>query len=193
MSKHETKQLLLETGTRAFLEHGFFHTGINEVLETAEVPKGSFYYYFKSKEDFGLQVLDRFEEENQARVQHFLTDETRTPLERLRAYFDFNIAFLAHLDYRQGCLIGNMGQEMSDQSEVFRARLDEIMTNWAAALADCFRQAQACGQLSADKDVKELANFCLNSWQGSILRMKVTKDSSPLYAFRHLFFDVILK
>ena len=60
MDRQETKQNLRQAGSRWILLHGYNHTGLNEILAEAGVPKGSFYYYFTSKEDFGLQVLDQF-------------------------------------------------------------------------------------------------------------------------------------
>ena len=68
MSKETTKTILLEAGRRIFLEKGYTNSGIETILQAAGVPKGSFYYYFASKEDFGLQVLDRFAGEIAANV-----------------------------------------------------------------------------------------------------------------------------
>src|SRR5579863_3982110 len=82
MSKQATKQNLLEAGTTYVIEHGYHHSGLNEILAASNVPKGSFYYYFASKEDFGLQILSHFAEQNFALLQRFLDDESLTPLER---------------------------------------------------------------------------------------------------------------
>jgi len=57
-----TKSRLIEIGAEIIHLKGFNHTGIKEILEAAQVPKGSFYHYFESKEDFGLQVIDYFVE-----------------------------------------------------------------------------------------------------------------------------------
>src|SRR5271165_5761254 len=106
-SKQATKQLLLESGTAYIIAHGYHHSGLNDILAGAHVPKGSFYYYFASKEDFGLQILTFFAENNLSLLQRFLTDESMLPLERLRRYFEYNLDYLASSGFRQGCLIGN--------------------------------------------------------------------------------------
>ena len=49
---------ILAEGARIIHENGYNNTGIQEILIAAGVPKGSFYFYFKSKEDFGLQLVD---------------------------------------------------------------------------------------------------------------------------------------
>lgn len=193
MSKQETKQTLLQVGTQYLLEHGYHHSGLNDVLEAARVPKGSFYYYFDSKEDFGIQLLEFFDHDNQATLTSFVEDESHPPLERLRRYFEYNLDRLEALGCRQGCLIGNFGQELSDQNEVIRQKVDDLMAHWSATIADCLRLAQGQNQLDADLDAQELADFCLNSWQGAVLRMKVVKDTTPLRTFIDFFFNVILR
>ncbi len=71
------------------------------------------------------------------------------------------------LGYRKGCLFGNLGQEMADHSEVFRTRLEEVLSEYRAKIARCFREAQQVGDLRADLDAERLAGFCLNSWEGA--------------------------
>ncbi|MEP7284551.1 MAG: TetR family transcriptional regulator C-terminal domain-containing protein [Chloroflexota bacterium] len=192
MSKQATKQLLLEVGTAYIIEHGYHHSGLNEILTAAQVPKGSFYYYFNSKEELGLQLLTRFAEHNFSLLQRFLDDQSLLPLDRLRCYFEYNVDYLASFGFRRGCLIGNLGQEMADLSEVMRQHIDTIMYQWASCITTGLQQAQQQGQIDSALDTQELGNFCLNSWQGAMLRMKVTKDAQPLHAFIHLFFDVML-
>src|SRR6516164_1511854 len=88
MGKESTKSLLLEMGRKVFLERGFNNAGIEAVLQAAGVPKGSFYYYFESKEDFGLQVLDRFAEDIVANFSRCQSNTSLGPLARFRCYFE---------------------------------------------------------------------------------------------------------
>src|SRR4051812_21632858 len=93
-AKQDTKQALLDIGTKLIFRQGYNHTGLNEVLEAANIPKGSFYYYFSSKEDFGLQALDSFIERNRARLAANLADNTVDPLTRIHHYFDWYSNYL---------------------------------------------------------------------------------------------------
>ena len=127
MKKEATRLRLLETGERIFLEKGYNHTGIQEVLKDAGVPKGSFYYYFKSKEDFGLSVVEASMAAYQIKLDGFLKDETLTPLARLRNYFESGIRTFEENGFRCGCLVGTLSQEMAGQNETFRVRLSEIL------------------------------------------------------------------
>src|SRR5262249_17931269 len=84
MSKETTRDALREAGRRVFLERGYNNSGIDAILSEADVPKGSFYYYFPSKEEFGLQVLNRFAQRHEADLDRIFSDTTLRPLERLR-------------------------------------------------------------------------------------------------------------
>jgi len=193
MSKDTTKAILLETGKQIFLERGYNHTGIETVLQAAGVPKGSFYYYFKSKEDFGLQVLDKFAADIAARFASCLDNPNLRPLERLRCYFEEVCARLEAQECRNGCLVGNLSQEMADQSEAFRQRLEAIFKEWRERYAGCLRAAQEAGELAADLDVHELAEFCLSSWQGAILRAKAGRSIRPIRTFITTLFGTLLR
>lgn len=193
MKKESTQARLIETGQRIFLEKGYNHTGIQEVLKDAGVPKGSFYYYFKNKEDFGLNVIESFAATYNAKLDRVLKDEALSPLNRFRTYFEVGIQNFEASQFRCGCLIGNLSQEMADQNDAFRQRLDEILESWRGRFADCLKQAQEAGELCPRWDVRMLANFCLDSWEGAILRAKVTKSAEPLKTFMTVFFDIVLK
>jgi len=193
MSKEKTKDLLLEAGKKTFLEKGYNNSGIESILQAAGVPKGSFYYYFGSKEDFGLQVLDRFAECIGERQERILGDLSVPAVDRLRNYCEAVFEVLESDHCRKGCLVGNLSQEMADQSEVFRARLEEIFENWVDRYAACLSEAQQAGELGPDLDVHELAEFWLNSWQGAILRAKTMRSGAPLRTFLAVMFGTILQ
>lgn len=193
MAKVETKRALIEAGTNIIIEYGFNYTGLNEVLAAAGVPKGSFYHYFDSKENFGLEVVNNFDHNLKASLKYYLEDSRFGPLTRLKRYFQANIDTLVELQCRQGCLVGNLGQELSDHNEIFRHRVKQIMDEWTSSLAACIREAQQTGELSQQQTAQALAEFCLNSWQGAILSMKITKNPAPLHNFMTLMFEVILK
>jgi len=187
-----TRKVLIEVGTRLMLAKGYNHCGLEEVLKEAKVHKGSFYHFFKNKEDFGLQVIDDYASERLGALDRELADMSRRPLERLRRYFELAVERQRSLEFRRGCLFGNLGQEMAGQSEVFRSRLEEILSLYRLKIAGCFREAQAVGELWSEYQVDRLAGFCLNSWEGAILRMKVAKSAEPLEEFLFVMFEGVL-
>jgi TetR/AcrR family transcriptional regulator, transcriptional repressor for nem operon len=193
MGKETTRDTLLEVGRQIFVERGFNNTGIDAILTAAGVPKGSFYYYFPSKEAFALEVLNRFAAGHEADLDRILKDRSVPPLERMRCLMEATAKRLEPQQCRNGCLVGNFCQELADQNEAFRERLDEILRGWGGCYAACLKEAQAAGDLSADLDPNELADFLLNSWQGAVLRAKTSRSTAPLQTFLNLIFGFVLK
>jgi TetR/AcrR family transcriptional repressor of nem operon len=193
MSREKTREALLEAGKKIFLERGYNNSGIELILQTAGVPKGSFYYYFENKEDFGLKVLERFAECIGARLDETLADPSVPPLARLRNCCESKLERLGTEEGRCGCLVGKLSQEMADQSEVFRAQLEEIFESWVDRYAECLKEAQEAGELSPELDIRELAEFWLNSWQGALLRSKSMRSVAPIQTFLAVMFGQILQ
>src|SRR5712691_9328615 len=192
-AKATTKATLVAAGTQLILEQGYHQTGIQDVLQAAGVPKGSFYYYFPSKEAFGLEVIAYFAAAYVARLEQCLGETTLSPLTRLRRHLDETLARFERRGCRGGCLIGNLSQELADQSAALGAQLDAVLTSWRERYAQLFRDAQAVGELRADLDPQQLAEFYLNSFEGAVLRAKVSKSPAPLRLFMTLMFDGVLQ
>lgn len=192
MTRSETKQLLIQVGTEVIGQHGFNTTGLNTILKTANVPKGSFYYYFASKEDYGLAIIDESAIAYAETIRHFLTDETLSPLQRIRHYLESGLATIRDDKCKRGCLIGSLGQELSSQNETFRLRLDSTFEGWKQQFSTCLQAAIANQELAADTDTEQLAEFLLSGWQGAILRAKMQSSITPLQVFIDILFERIL-
>ena len=192
-AKATTKAALVDAGTQLILEQGYHHTGIQDVLQAAGVPKGSFYYYFPSKEAFGREVIAQFAAAYVERLEQYLGDTTQSPLTRLRCHLEATLARFERRGCRGGCLIGNLSQELADQSALFGAQLEAVLSDWRERYARLFREAQAVGELRADLDPQQVAEFYLNSFEGAVLRAKVSKSPAPLRLFMTLMFDGVLQ
>ena len=193
LTKKDTKLALIRAGRQFIVEKGYNHTGIKEVLKVVGVPKGSFYHFFDSKEEFGLAIIDYDSQMHDLVVEKYLKDTELSPLNRLKQYFTFKLEEFESLQYREGCLFGNLSQEMSDQSEQFRERLEVATQHWREQFADCIEAAQSVGEISKEQSAQDLAEFCLNSWEGALLQMKVTKSDAPLKNYIQFMFGAILK
>lgn len=187
-----TRDLLLRAGLEVLTEKGFSATGIEEILGRVGVPKGSFYHYFESKEAFGLQLIDLYAEFFAKKLDRHFCNKTQSPLSRLHAFIDDAKDGMARYEYRRGCLIGNLGQEMGSLPESFRARLKDTFEDWQSRLSVCLIEAQQEGQLSPDVDVRQLAAFFWIGWEGAVLRAKLEKTVAPLDVFTRFFFAGLL-
>ena len=91
-------------------------------------------------------------------------------------------------DFRRGCLIGNLGQEMGSLPESFRLHLQETFFDWQKRLAACLLEAQNIGELSGQAMPDQLAEFFWIGWEGAVLRAKLEQSAAPLTLFATFFF-----
>lgn len=192
-TRKDTRLALLEAGINAMFEKGYTNTGISEVLKSVGVPKGSFYHYFDSKEEFALEIINEFDQEYRAGVLSVLSDKTLAPTARLKRYCKLNKEKFFEADCKRGCIIGNLSQEMSGQSERLRDRLREVMNGWRLSFAECIREGQESGEFSKSFDAEDMAEFFICGWQGAVMRAKTTQDLRPLDNFIELMFEGLLK
>jgi TetR/AcrR family transcriptional repressor of nem operon len=193
MRVNETREEIVRIGAEIIGQGGFNATGIDAVLKKARVPKGSFYYYFESKDDFGLAVIERQAGEFSAVLKGFLEDRQYPPLTRVRRYLESRIDAIQNSRCRRGCLIGNLGQELASQSEKFRRRIQDVFSTWQGLFQACFEEAKREGALAPDTDCRLLADFLLTGWEGAVLRAKVMKSGQPLHDFASVFFGKVAR
>jgi TetR/AcrR family transcriptional regulator, transcriptional repressor for nem operon len=190
MKQGTTRDHLLATGLKIFHAGSFHGTGVQDVTGAADVPKGTFYTHFDSKERFGAEVLGRYWERRADRGLAILSDETRSPLERLRAYFESRTQRSGPCD--KGCLIGNFSAELAGESRLIRDRLAGVFAAWTQMLAGCIREAQAAGELRTTLDPESLAAFLIDAYEGAVLRTKVDRDPTALRRFHTIIFSTFL-
>lgn len=193
MTKLDTRKALIEAGAGVMIEKGYTNCGIQEVLSQVGVPKGSFYHYFDSKESFALAIIDEFDRDFFAFLTPILEDKSLTPKERLQRFCVAKRDCMQASSCRKGCLIGNLSQEMADQSETLRQALSEVMKRRLDAIAECIEDGQNLGELSPRADARTLADLFLSSWEGAMMRAKTIKTTEPLDVFIDLMFDLVLK
>jgi TetR/AcrR family transcriptional repressor of nem operon len=179
----DTREALIRCGVEVLTEQGFMATGIDGILKRVGVPKGSFYHYFSSKEVYGLAVLDSYAGYFARRLDRWLLDETLSPLERLAAFVQHSKVSMARCGYRRGCLVGNMGQEVTVLPEGFRDALETIFLDWQRRLSTCFDAARQAGELPANANCAELAAYFWIGWEGAVLRARLVQNDSPLNIF----------
>lgn len=184
MSKRELKKdHLLDAGLQVMATRGYNGTSIKDIVDAANVPKGSFYTYFKSKEDFAVEALEKVTEERIQQNRQLLGNRSIPALERLLRYFQENMGNSCGDDMKGGCFIGNMCQEMSESSEVIRLKVRQMLRNKTQAIEDVLEEARLNGSLNNHLPSSLLAEFLLNAWEGTLMRMKASKSREPLDAF----------
>ena len=184
----ETREKLLRNGVEMLTEKGFSATGIDQILRRVGVPKGSFYHYFKSKEAFGSELIDRYSAYFLRKLERHLENEALSPLARLHAFIDDAQAGMARYDYQRGCLVGNLGQEMGALPESFRDQLNAAFASWQSRVAQCLLAAQVSGEIPKHVDCSQTAAFFWIGWEGAVMRAKLEGNPAPLRIFADGFF-----
>ena len=193
MARVSHREKLLDAGLGIVHRRGFGAASVRDIVRAAGVPQGSFTNHFASKEAFALDILDRYVAERRAFTAQTLDDQSRPPLDRLRAYVTASRDRLAEDGMRNGCLLGNLSAEVADASEVIRLRLAAVFADAEASLAACLRAAVAAGEVAPDLDCDEVAGFVLSSLQGATLIAKVERSPAAVDRLERVLFSIVLR
>jgi AcrR family transcriptional regulator len=209
VTAQNTRERLLAVGLAKVLEQGWSATGIDIVLRECQVPKGSFYHYFASKEAFGYALLDLYHQDYMARIQRYwgqeLAANSKSPAD-LRAavmgWVEEMAAQMSEHGCKRGCLVGALGQELAGVHEGFRARLQACLNGYIDALSRAMerslrafnrdsKKSKTTGLLVIEPDMStidsEAEALCQTwaqafwmQWQGAVLVAVLQSDASVL-------------
>jgi TetR/AcrR family transcriptional repressor of nem operon len=176
------REKLLETAASLFHRQGFQPTSLDTILDHSGVCRSNFYYYFKSKEDLGLEVLARQVEQFATRVIHgVLEDGTLSPRQRIERLFT-SVGEGIGEAYRGGCPFGNLAAEMCGEHPEFRARLSGFFKRWEQAVERCLVEGIARKQFRDDLDVRGTAVALVSQVEGAALLAKAHGHGGPIEA-----------
>jgi TetR/AcrR family transcriptional repressor of nem operon len=178
----DQREALLEAGVRLVHARGLAATGARDIAAAARVPQGSFTNHFRSKEAFGILVLDRYAGLIDAIMRETLGDDALAPAERLKAYFDRIAASAAEAQWRRGCMVPDLAGEIAFHDDALRARLIAALAEQSTQFEKVVRQLRPHDEDGA----ADLAGFLLAAWHGTLLRMKVERNSTSLDRFRRM-------
>ncbi|HWE07887.1 MAG TPA: TetR family transcriptional regulator C-terminal domain-containing protein [Solirubrobacteraceae bacterium] len=176
-----TRADLIEQGTQLMLRSGYAGSGLVELLRAAEVPKGSFYNHFASKEAFGVELVQHYYARHDRALASLLAETERSPLARLRTYFELLLQRAIDASPQaRGCLLGMLALEMAGRSEPLRASVSDAFGRWQARLAELLRQAQVAGEVAPEQDPQPLAAMLISGWEGALMRARASRDLDAL-------------
>lgn len=175
----DVRQHILDVAHPLLLHKGFSAVGLAEILAAAQVPKGSFYHYFGSKEAFGEAVLDTYFSDYLARMDALLA-QPGPAARRLIGYFHDWLDSQTGDQAQSRCLVVKLGAEVCDLSESMRTALERGTRGIVERLARCIEEGRQDGSLSAPPDANAAALALYQSWLGASLLAKIGRDRAPL-------------
>jgi TetR/AcrR family transcriptional repressor of nem operon len=173
-------------------QRGYNATGLTEILKAADVPKGSFYHHFSSKEDFAAAALGKYVAHEGEHAATVLSNLKTPPLKRLKRYFRDLVKTYGQEGKIPGCMMGRFSLEMAAENSELRKRISASFASWQRKIAVVVQQAVEQKELPANTDPESMAGFLLNNWQGALVRSQAEKSDSPLETFMHYVFDRLL-
>lgn len=163
-------------------EKSFHSVGLNEILKAAQVPKGSFYHYFESKEQFGVELLRHYVTGVNACKRHMLLSSSAepNPLRRLTTHLEMGVGKLCETEGKCPCLITKLASEVADTCEEMRQILVDSQEEWTRILEELLEEGVRTGCMRRDIDPKALAPVIGDLCNGALQHATILRNVSPL-------------
>ena len=191
--KDINRENLLNHGVVLLMQQGYHGTGLQEILDAVQIPKGSFYNYFGSKENFAAEIIGHYIEPYLVQLQTYLNQDDGNAFVALERYLNESIVELEKTKFKGGCLLGNLTGEIGDTSDICRDALQIALGRYREVWEIGFSLAQKEGEIRIDKTAREMADLWVNSWQGALLRMKIEQSTAPLIHCKEALLDDCFK
>jgi len=191
----QTRVALIEAGIEQLSIHGYHGTGIKQILDEVSVPKGSFYNFFASKEAFVAEVIGHYSQDLLGQLKQFMTGEGKdlTPIEQLRTIYLYSLKQYASHGFKKSCLVGSIATEISAESEVCRLELETAMRQWLRFFSNIFENAQKQNLVRDDMSASDIAAVYWATWEGALIKMKMSADTQPVKKIMELMIGTLLK
>ena len=176
---NETRQHILDMGYELIVAKGFTSVGLSMLLKHAQIPKGSFYHYFKSKEQFGETLITDYFAKYMQWLNTLFTNKQLPANKRLLNYFKHWIVFDQGVCGAQRCLVVKLSAEVSDLSEPMRLALNKGANDVVLAIAQCVESGIHDGSIKVT-NAQETAEILYQTWLGASILYKLSKDVSGL-------------
>ena len=174
----ETRERILAAADELVLRQGYKNTGLADILLASGVPRGSFYFYFKSKRDLGRELITRYRDAFVREVVMRTVVGGGPVVPQILALFRETARIKSGEGYRGGCLLGNLAAEISEVDEELRVEVAQTLRELRDLFKGVLEQGQASGELRPDFSAEAAGEFLLAVLEGSILLFKAKREPS---------------
>jgi TetR/AcrR family transcriptional regulator, transcriptional repressor for nem operon len=184
-----TKQKIVDAAMRLFAEKGYQATSIAEIARAAEANPGSIYFFFPTKQEILLAVLDTYSEGIEQMLLAPAWENVTDPIERIFALLERYRSFLLATECRYGCPIGILALELHEPDPPVRERLAANFEKWTLAIEGCLHGAG--DRLPAGMNTRDLATFILTVMEGGVMQARTYRQpetfDASIRVLRHYF------
>ncbi len=185
------REKLVREGTRLVYQNGFHGTSIDGILDAAEVPKGSFYHHFGSKDEFGRALITRYAGHQSELLSHWLGQGELSTSAKLVGYFSDMAERFIGTGHQRACLVGKLSSEVSSSSEAFREQLNTALADMKGEIVAALIAGQEGGDVRTDRSAGDIADGVLALIQGAFVVALSTHDDHSLSAVADTMASVI--
>ncbi|BEV17082.1 TetR/AcrR family transcriptional regulator [Herbaspirillum sp. DW155] len=179
----ENKRNILQAGQMLIAQKGYTGVGLSDILAAARIPKGSFYHYFGSKEQYGRELIEQYVAGYLERLDHALSaSRGGNARERLLTYWGYWLESQCCQEVGQRCLVVKLSAEVADLSEEMRQVLHGGTQRFIERIAGCIADGIAEGSLHTVLDPLATATMLYQQWLGASLLSKLSRDRAPMEA-----------
>jgi len=175
-----TRARIVAAARELFWEKGYAATGMAEILARAGANAGSFYHFFRGKDDVLLAVLDEYLLMLDAAVIEPAFAQTADPLERVFAVLAGYRHVVTATDFAYGCPLGRLAFELDPEDRPAHAKIAANFAAWRARIAACIKAAAPRLRRGVHSD--EVAAFVLAVMEGGVIQARSEKSIAPFDA-----------
>ena len=180
LKRSSSQERIIEAAVWLFYANGYSATGVAEILKKAKVNSGSFYFFFKSKEELLMAVLDWYLENLEPILIRPVYEATDDPIERVFALLDGYRQKILMTEFDFTCPIGRLALEIDPARTQVHAKIAANFRGWTEAVHRCLEDAGE--RLPRGTDTEALAKFVLTVMEGGVMQSRSHKSIVPFDA-----------
>jgi len=173
-----SRERILKVARKLINERGITGTSLRDLEEESRLSRGSIYYFYKSKEELGKNVLQMARNDFFEFLEESLSGDSA--YEKLKNHFSGVVGRQLSRRFVGGCIFGNTAIEMSDRNDDFRLFVRDVFEEWRARLEEVLREGKVSGEFRGDFDEREVSRLLVAAIEGGIMLTKTEKAAEPL-------------
>lgn len=175
-----------------FRKNGFHNTSAADIVNTLNIPKGTFFGMFNTKEEYVLKVLQQYIDDTIAYMEKTLYQNTKvSAAKRLKLFYSSLSNYFSNEGCAYGCLLNTLTSEVGGYNDAFSQLIKKGHSQFISTLEPCVKEAQSSNEFRSDIDSRELTYFIHTSFDGALIKMKGARNDEALKIFLKTTFKLI--
>ncbi len=185
MSKYSRVEII-NKGIELMRQHGYHGTGVQHILHACGIPKGSFYNFFESKQDFTLQAIEKYGLDNLKAVEDLKANANLTAVDKVARFFSDLERFYRSKNYELTCLMSLLSLELAGEDELIAEKIEAKFNDIKKVLTQIIKEGQSSGEIRRDFRAARISDFLITSFNGALITMKYERTSRAIKEFQKM-------